>query len=778
MHCLNHRWIPQLFVDTTRRTVFAAPNVARFSVWTGRLKYAIVPTLAVGLIGLNAFLLFSVQPMLSKTLLPLLGGSAAVWSACVLFFQAVLLVGYLYAHFVVKARSTRRQIACHFTVLSVGTAVLFLTAGRLGSEPTPGAEVLWLVTQLAVTIGPAVLALSAGAPLLQFWLRGFGGSDTYWAYAASNTGSLLGLLTYPFLFEPRLTLEAQRSLWIVGFLALAGGYAGLWMLYGRATHSERGTLRHTESADAMSDSTSLRGLASKGAERISAKARFHWIVLSFAPAALLLALTHYLTVDIAPVPLLWVVPLALYLLTFVFAFAPQLAKLSEQFCSVQPYLLIVLAVLLCTGIRARSVLMLPLHLAAFATISLSCHLRLVERRPSPSAASEFYVFIALGGLAAGIFNVIVSPLVFNAFLEYPLLLLVGSALALRSSYAKQQPSHAADLVIPALAAALALVAFRTNYLAFLPPSISGYVAAGTTALVCATSVNRKLRYTLTIGGVLAVAALIDPRSGGKVLLAERSWYGAYKVTEYPRYRVLTHGTTSHGAQIRDVKHRRTPITYYHTESPVADAFSRLVSLPRPMRIVVMGLGTGTMACLARPQDEWTFLELDPAIVRIARDTTLFTFLADCAPQAQVLVGDARINFVRSTPTSVDVLVIDAFSSDAIPVHLITREAIRTYIERLDRAGLILVHISNRHLDLVPVLGAAAERAKLHGAVSVGRRIRNAELAYPSEWVALSPSMATISLLSQGGGWRELPKSSSRVEWMDGFSNVLSAVRWR
>jgi hypothetical protein len=721
----------------------------------------ILPLFAITLF-VSALLLFWVQPMFSRMVLPMLGGSPAVWNTAMVFFQTALLAGYLYAHLVSRWLGLRRQVAVHLAFLTVAALTLPIAIGPDWKPPTEGTPVPWLIALLAWCLGLPFLVVSSTAPLLQKWFAASGhpaGRDPYFLYAASNLGSMLALLGYPLLLEPLLTLERQNEAWALGYAALAA----LVAVCGLAVW------RRPAAGDRLQDTPAATDEDSVGWGR-----RLHWLALAFAPSSLLLAVTAYITTDLAAVPLLWVVPLCLYLLTFVIVFARRPVLRHAWMVKAQPFIVIPLALLFTES--SAFWLLLPLHLAAFFVTAMVCHGELARRRPATSHLTEFYLWMAFGGMLGGVFNALLAPIAFDWVLEYPLALVV--ACLLRPRLAHHRGGLLATLGLPLLVLLLTLLQMQWRRLG-LPDlgTVGALILLVPVAMLLYSFAARPLRFGLGVAAVLSVALLAGEPN--QIQARARSFFGVYTIKHDPAgYHLLVHGTTVHGAQRSDPSDRSEPLTYFHRDGPLGQVFAALEDSP-PQRVAAVGLGVGTVACYRRPGQRWTFFEIDPLVERIARDRRWFHYLADCAPDAEVVMGDARRSLQEAAQGAYDLMILDAFSSDAIPVHLLTREAFALYRERLAPGGLIALHISNRNLDLAPVVADLLADAGLAGRIQTQAPPLAAQRVYrnAATWVVAGRTEADLGALANDSRWDRLPAAAAHP-WTDDFSNLIGALRWR
>ncbi len=747
---------------------------------------------------LSAALLFLVQPMVGKLLLPLLGGTPAVWNTCLVFFQSLLLAGYLYAHLAIDRLGVTRQARWHLLVLLLPLAA-FVVAGYFVGSPVPIVVSLLptdeeypifpLLAMLLLAVGPAVWVLATTSPLLQRWFAALSSRDPYPLYAASNAGSLLGLLAYPFLVEPYLSLTTQQELWALGVVV----YLGLTLscaarLWSRGVDSpspppplpseERGEVINAPSEPSSSP-----------CERPTLARILRWVALSALTAALLCAATTHLTTDLAPMPLLWVVPLALYLGSFILVFWHWPAAL-HRFCGrLMAMLLIFLVLMLMTRSTEPLVVTLGLPLVTLFVITLVCHGELALDRPAKEYLTSFYLFLSLGSVLGSLFCALVAPLLFHrlGLVEYPLALVLAALV--RPDTAIDRPCLG-DWLAPLLlgGATAALVLAVPHWLGPTPDTndpnylmdriVRVGVMFGVPSVVAFALVRRPLRYALALTALL-LAATLDVGPSGVVLHTERNFFGTLRVTRSQdgRFVRLVHGTTQHGQQALESDDPLKPLMYYHPTGP-AGRVMRALPPQRRRRVGAVGLGCGAMAAYAQPGEQWTFYEIDPAVIRLAKDTRYFTYLERCRGELTIVPGDARRMLEREADGSFDILILDAFSSDAIPVHLLTREALALYVRKLRPEGVLLFHVSNRYLDLAPMLGrlAAAHDPPLWAYVDqdVPTPSQQEEGKFASTWMLLGGDQVH-ELARQDRRWDRQPETEGSL-WTDTFSNLLAV--WR
>lgn len=723
---------------------------------------------------LSAALLFFVQPMIGKMILPLLGGAPSVWNTCLVFFQAVVLLGYTYAHFATRWLGERRQAFAHIGLMLLPLAVLpmKLSDQAVASVPHEGNPIPWLLGFLALTAGLPLFVVSASAPLLQKWFAGTRNPrarDPYFLYAASNAGSMLGLLGYPVLLEPMLRVRQQTWLWAAGYGALLLLMAGCAIA---ATRSE---------ASVTGDATPAQNTNDK----VTARRRLRWVVLAFAPSSLMMGVTTYLTTDIAPLPLFWVIPLALYLTTFILVFArrPLLptSRLGRVLCL--PALVLIIAFVV--EANQPPWLLISLHLIVFFAAAWICHGELAKDRPSPAHLTVFYLCLSLGGVLGGIFNALLAPQIFSRVLEYPLAMVL--VCMIRPSVATPGTARSAGwrdalwpVTILALTAGLIVIVQRPGH---MPSPHDTLWIFAVPALLTYRLVQRPVPYGLGLAAIL-VASVWYTSAHGRRLCIERNFFGVLRVTVDPtgEYRQLVHGNTVHGRESIDPKRRSEPLVYFHRLGPAGDVFKAFNASPVSPYVGVIGLGAGSMASYAKPTQDWTFYEIDPAVEHIARDPRYFTFLSDSAARTlQVALGDARLRLREAPDGQYGLIALDAFSSDSIPMHLVTREALQLYLRKLHDGGLLAFHVSNRRLDLRPALANLAGDA---GLVCAGRRDfdltpeERADGREPSEWIVMARRREDLHGIESDLRWERLDAARRGSVWTDDFSNIFSALRWR
>ncbi len=727
-------------------------------------------------------LLFLVQPMFARMVLPLLGGSPAVWNTAMLFYQVVLLAGYLYAHGAVRWLSPRQQRVLHIGVLLLPAIALPIGVPAGWTPPGGANPVPWLMATLLLGAGLPFFVVSTSTPLLQAWFARTSHSSAanpYALYAASNAGSMLALIAYPFLIEPRLSLRMQSLGW-------SAGYAALILLIGCAALLSCRAPGSSPSAEPRRDVVMVR-------RPLAFTRRLRWVLLAFIPSSLMLSVTMYMSTNIAPFPLLWVVPLAIYLLTFVVAFGSRniVARIGAR--RGLPWLLLPLLVSMLADTVQPMRVLIGLHLLAFTLVALICHDALAQDAPETASLTEFYLWLSVGGALGGVFNALLAPLMFSSVMEYPLVLMLaalvirivpdgvdaacetGPGSRLRDALTSTRfVDVAAPLALVPLVPLLHRAAQELDIGSGATMRVQSLVIP---ALICFTFAERRLRFALGLAALIAGSVSFE--RDRHVLLTERSFFGVSRVmtTASGKFHALSHGSISHGAQSLDPARRREPLTYYTRSGPAGLLIAARQALGPTPQVAVVGLGTGSLACYRRDGERWTFFEIDPAVLRIATDPKYFTFLRDCTPDTRVVLGDARLSLMKAADHAFDMILLDAYSADAIPVHLMTREALALYRRKLAPGGIIAVHISNLFFDLEPVVGALAADAGMFTLVSGERSLTYEEARLgkvTSEWMVLAGTLEDLKALRLSATWR--PVRTASPIWTDDFASTLGALR--
>ncbi|HEX3700494.1 MAG TPA: fused MFS/spermidine synthase [Phenylobacterium sp.] len=722
----------------------------------------------------SAGLVFLVEPMVAKLVLPLLGGSPSVWNTSLAFFQAALLVGYGYAHLLQRIGRMRDQALVHGVVLIAAALVLPLRIDELFGPPSSAYPALWLLGVLAASVGAPFAVLSATAPLVQAWyartVRPIPGREPYALYAASNLGSLIALLAYPIVVEPTVTLRAQRLGWSLGYGAFALLLASLALACVRAPRQET-------PAEAV-----------PAAPPVAWRERATWLALAAIPSSLMLGVTSYLTTDVASAPFLWVGPLALYLLSFIVAFQAKPAIPWPVTLLVQAAAVAGCASLLPFRLTAFPV-QFGVHLLAFFFTALMCHQALVRRRPAPARLTEFYLWMALGGVVGGAFNAFLAPVIFDNVWEYPIVLTLACLVRPWGGDPRPRALVLFGLGIICGIASPILITFVPPHLAARPMlgvvTNSQLLELGAKLLLAVTVV---CAYLLRGSGLLfcALIAVLSISAGaaaerGTTRESWRSFFGVLRISEARAdplggtVRMLAHGTTLHGAEALNPAYRCRPLVYYTPATPIGQVILAKQRAHPAIRIGAVGLGTGSVAAYVRPADRLTFFEIDPLVIRIAQRR--FHYTSACAKgPVDYVVGDARLTLARQPQGVFDVLLIDAFSSDAVPAHLLTVEAVRGYLGHLTPDGVVILHLSNRNLDLNGPAQAVALAAGGHALFQSHQPAPGAVWESHVDAVVIGRTAQAIAPFAADPRWRPADPTRARP-WTDDYTNLAGAL-WR
>jgi spermidine synthase len=704
--------------------------------------------------------------MFARMALPKLGGTPAVWNVCMVFYQALLLAGYTFSHQLAKRFMPRRTTGLQMAIVLAAFFALPIRLPQFQLSPLNDVPTLWLLTLLVVGMGVPFFALTTLSSTLQMWYTGTshaGRGNPYFLYSASNLGSLLGLLAYPLLIERNLGLSEQSRLWGWGFVVLMALTTGCAFSLWFAPESRLHDVRKAEETGPQP--TRLQELK--------------WLAFAFIPSSLMLAVTTALTTELPPIPLLWVLPLAIYLLSFILVFARKRNNSQAAIVGSLPVLLILMAFMIASKFVFSPILSTLFYLTMLFFACLACHGALAISRPAPTFLTRFYLCVSIGGVLGGFFNAIVAPVVFKSIAELPIdLFLLGLAIPLMGLRAQKDSTNKWDLILPAalgLVVAVISVSLRSAPLRTNPILSVAFFA--TPFIVCFSFSNRPMRFALALGAILLASGLFIERYG-RALLAERSFFGVYRVTEKEGYRQLIHGTTIHGIQSMDPARSREPLSYYSETGPIGQVFRTSAANSQFHEVAVIGLGAGSLACYNALSRQFTFYEIDPTVERIARNPRYFTFLRDCAPSAKIEIGDARLSLATSPSHKYDMIVIDAFSSDTVPMHLVTREATELYLDKLADRGLLAFNISNRYLDLKPVLGELARNKGLAAIVQEDSNISSYDQSrgkYGSTWVLLARQRSDFGTLASQPNWHDIPPGSRL--WTDDYSSIAEIIRW-
>jgi hypothetical protein len=711
-------------------------------------------------IFLSAFLLFQVQPLIAKFILPWFGGSAAVWSAALLFFQLLLLAGYFYAHCIIRYLKPKKQLTVHLSLLALSLFTLPIIPRAYWKPDGFGDPTFKILLLLAATIGLPYMLLSATSPLLQAWyVRTHHGAIPYRLFALSNFGSFLALLSYPFLIEPRLPLSTQAYGWSGGFVlfALVCALAG-W--------------KSKDGVDAVESA------ADDKSEKPSTQTKVFWIALSACASSLLLATTSHLTQNVAPIPLLWVVPLSIYLLSFILCF--ESGRLYQRWIFMP--LLVGSLWLFSRGVTQFEDnidvihILIPALCGALFVCCMVCHGELARRKPSPKYLTQFYLMVSVGGAIGGLFVALAAPHLFKSYLEMPIAIGVCALLA---AFALWEDASGVGNAVCGLAAAVALWSYNIKG---LPDNNTGIAIHVALCVILAVAIGYLCRGILVRQALLLAATAAFAGYLGKqerenehyYTMAVRNFYGLLRVRDdppmenYPGERVLVHGTINHGTEIKAPGSGRIATSYFGVGSGISRAI-RAKYDKGPIRIGILGLGAGVTATLARAGDTLHYYEINPLVPKIA--STEFTFFPSCPADKHIELGDGRLILDRIPSEQLDFLAMDAFSSDSVPIHLLTREAYQIYLKHLKPDGVLAVNISNRYLDLEPVVSQAAKEIGWTGVTVTDDG--SLETFYTSStWMILSPKPEFF----RHPNFQDTEVTSMAIRpgikpWTDDYSNI-------
>jgi hypothetical protein len=717
---------------------------------------------------ISAFLLFSVQPFFAKMVLPKLGGAPAVWSVAMVFFQSMLLAGYLYAHVLATRLTTRTAMLVHVTVMAAALLVMPIAIPAGWGSPPETGQAIWLLGLFVVSVGLPFFAVAANGPLLQAWFSRSGhpsAADPYFLYGASNLGSFASLILFAALIEPFSTVPDQSKAWMMGFVVLGAGIAVCALLAGNAPAASQARTDTARPAELQ---------ATIGAATIA-----KWVALAFVPSGLLVAVTAHITTDIAAAPFLWIVPLALFLLTFIIAFAKK-PMLTERWLA--PMTLIAALAMLSVMILKTMVpvlVKLPIHLAGFFIAALYCHALLVKARPNAVHLTAFYLWMSVGGVLGGIFASLAAPVLFNQVVEYPLL--IALACLCRPDLWAKGIGRTAIWVSGAVIAAVTIATPAVAELIILPQQV-------TIVMLCAIAVAVSLRNLgkAPIVGVLSVIVLggvfFGMKNAERPLFTDRSFFGVVNVSVKGdgKFIAMTHGTTQHGVTAVDpATGVPEPLAYYHSTGALADTLfasqEKWAKSDAMHTVGVVGLGTGSMLCHRKANERWVSYEIDKTVVDAASNPKLFRFISECRNGDPIIIGDARLKLEEKADGTFSYLQIDAFSSDAIPVHLLTREAFALYFSKMTDDGILAIHISNRYLELESLLQAVAEDAGFVGRsrISTPSDADAKREVHKSHVVVLARNDAALGRLATDPNWQPLPDLGTRL-WTDDYSNLIAA----
>ncbi|MFO0856556.1 MAG: fused MFS/spermidine synthase [Phycisphaerales bacterium] len=754
--------------------------------------------LFTGAILASAFLLFLVQPMAAKIVLPKLGGAPSVWIGSMLFFQAALLAGYGYTHVLTSKLRVHVQVLIH--------GVLLIAAGLTLPPPTdlqpPAAgddPVFWLLRTLAITVGLPFLVVATTSPLVQRWFSYTShkdAKDPYFLYGVGNVGNILGLLAYPLLLEPLAGLRKQTHVWSIGFVVMVVLVLGAGVV---AIRSAKAT---------GSDEKALENTATEKSVSISWRQRLWWVLLAFVPSSLLLGVTLHITTDIGTLPLLWAIPLVLYLLSFVVAFSSRVRLAGATLAKIVIMLLVVVAASMLWASESHPWINIALHCGVFFVCAWLCHKLLSDARPNASGLTEFYLWLSVGGMLGGIVNSLLAPRVFNSVLEYPLVLgLVGVVAAeaivrqRNGVKTKNQPATSQErkirtkslawswviaivLVIAMFVALVNLDEYFNNHAKqYSPQTLAAIRVVGPIGVFVLLAAILGVRRTAPVLAVILISTqLLQGRA--QSLHRERTFFGVHDVIQTPNgaWHELRHGTTSHGLQKwLPEQDRLLPRGYYDPRGPAGDVFRAMANAGKLKNVGIMGMGAAGLAAYGVPGATFVFYEIDPAVIAIAGEPKFFTYVSKSRATTGYVEGDGRMKIAESPESSFDLIVLDVFSSDSIPTHLVTLEAIRdVYVPRLKPGGVLLMHISNRYFDLSGPLARIAQETELKvlmradNDVPIEQQYSDARKA--STWMVMAKEVADFRGLEAQPGWIPVRARENQVLWTDDYTNLLGALK--
>ena len=725
--------------------------------------------LFAGTLFVSASLMFVLQPLFGKILLPLLGGSPAVWNTCMVFYQTILFLGYLYAHIISSRFKPSRQIQLHSVVILLSFLALPLALPENTVPPTESDPTLWIVWTLLIAIGLPLFVVSTTSPLIQKWFASIkhrNSDDPYFLYAASNAGSLIALISYPFIIEPHIDLSAQKTDWSLGYILLC------LLIAACATLLYKSKAQHTPT----------EAIATPADIKLNVGQQLHWLALAFVPSSLLLGLTNFISTDIASVPLLWIIPLTVYLLSFIIVFSTWHDVIHPVIVKIQPFILIpFITYAFINPADLPYWMYLILHVIAFFFAVMVCHGELSKHRPSTQYLTQFYLIMSFGGMLGGMFNTFVAPFIFNGIYEYPLMII--AALLLRPwSTTPSLKSALLQLIWPASLIVIGLILYASI------SDLLQYFDIIVISLIVLTIISFLLRskpitFAFSTGAIIFLALGLHGLSS-HTLYQERTFFGVLAVRESvltdekgqdETYHELFHGTTKHGAQRLPEDLQKTPLTYYSRPGPMGQLFKEFDAKNQNWNIGVVGLGAGALTCYAKESQQWTLYEIDPLVVDIASRPEYFTYMKLCAHQSTMRIGDARLSIDKELDGHFDLLIMDAFSSDSVPTHLITKEALDIYFKKLKPNGILAFHITNRHLALKKVLSIHAEQMHLAALIQEYKPQNPPPLVVATDWVVMAKKSDTLSplSLSQLGNWEKMPLYFDMKAWTDDFTNIVS-----
>ena len=748
---------------------------------------------------LSSFLLFLVQPMIGRMLLPSLGGTPAVWNGCMLFFQAALLAGYAWAHYGPPKLGVKNHLLVHLFLLAAVCCLLPMKIVDSWAAPVDSNPMFWLLGQLTLCVGLPFFVISSSAPLLQRWFSLSAseteqGSEPWFLYAISNFGSLVALISYPFVFERIMGLTNQGIFWASGFLLLTCMFANCAWYTLRNARPEVLTRPRTKTHTAP----------------LSWNQRVRYIVLAAIPSSLMLGVTTIVSTDAGSFPLMWSIPLALYLITFILVFAKRQLLPHRWIVRATPFFLLAMPLVMTIDLGDNPALMIAAHFAVFFVVAMACHGEMARLRPPVEQLTEFYLMMSIGGVVGGAFNSLLAPVLFNSILEYPIVLIAASLVlpAWREIADEQNstdrspaPSWLSIEKIWAVPVALLVLlsgvwAFEYSLLKLFRPLVMllGFAVPAAVCILLARSPRRFVPcYALLLLGYPFIHVNHD------VTLKQRGFFGVNEIATVGEFRTLINGRTQHGMQRIEETENPLPLSYYHPDGPVGDLFRQFGD--QQNRIGVVGLGVGTIAAYGQANQQLDFYEIDPIVYQMASDENYFSYLSSARSDVEVILGDARVQLdarrkrmsrltnVAWRPNSNEtqtknrlygMMILDAFGSDSVPIHLLTEEAVELYLDSLDENGLLAIHISSKFMNFIPVGAALSQHFGLHSAVRTDAQLTQADRQSgrsASRYMIFSRDKETIDrFLDLENGWQPL-KSDRPVHWTDEHANILDVMIW-
>lgn len=720
----------------------------------------------------SAFLLFLIQPLFSKMILPLLGGSAHVWITAMMFFQLMLVLGYAYAHLITYYLNLRQQAFFQLAPMVVALTLLPFDIPDNWISSQTEIPVLWQLKVMLICTGLPFFCIASLTPLLQHWFantQSRRSSDPYFLYAASNAGSLLGLLSYPFIIQPLSTIAQQAWGWAFLYGVLIVCVLGcLAFIY---------NIRHTLKTSQPPENTGPMSWNRQGV----------WLLLAFVPSSLMLGVTSFITNELGAVPLLWVIPLSLYVSTYLIAFSQKSLVFRRYVYFGQAVMVALVTLNAMSGGSFNSAGVMLMHLALFFLTALACHQELYLLRPHAARLTHFYMIMSIGGALGGIFNAVIAPQIFIVTLEYALVLSVAmlvryiSDQPLRDGYrAIHQYVQGRDRRLSGRIFALIVVSVMTlvgTYTA--EPSVQLLAILITGACLLYLYQSRWL-FSGAVVCLIAANPFVYWSENQNYIYFERNYYGAFRIAEAAGYHYYMNGTILHSAQARHPEYRDIPVSYFHPETGVGNVFEWLDEQPYPQHVGALGLGTGALVCYAHPQRHFTFYEIDKDVVQIARNPEYFSYLSECGNKTRIQIGDGRLRMRKAQDEQYNLIFLDAFTSQSIPLHLITRDAFGMYKRKLTNQGIIVVNITTQYYNLRFEIAAIARDLNmnlLHKHTSPGQGDEHGLKKDRAHYAVLTQNRDQYNYFSDRG-WKPVNVDNDMRAWRDDYINVLRAVRWQ